>query len=142
MSESRPDVSFIVRDNETATARALEDRNFIHAYLLVHALVESLLRVFLKNHDENTTFHGLIEGYKQFLSEQEYPEPTFAKELTEFNRHRNRIIHQLWRKGFSFANTQAEPAARAAVIMYGLFVEWLETFDPEITTLGFEYDAA
>jgi len=24
--------------------------------------------------------------------------------------------------------------------MYGLFIEWIETFDPAITVLGFEYD--
>jgi len=52
----------------------------------------------------------------------------------------SRLVHQPWRRGFSFANTQAEPAAKAAVTMYGLFIEWIETFDPEITALGFEYD--
>lgn len=140
MSESRPDFSFIIRDNEVAAARALEEKNFVHAYLLVHALVESLLRMFMRDHNEKTTFHALVEAYRQFLREQEYPEPTFVQELTEFNRRRNRTTHQLWRKGFSFTNRQVEPAARAAVTMYGLFIEWLETFDPEITALGFEYD--
>jgi len=140
MSEPRPDFSFIIRDNESAAARALQEENFVYAYLLVHALVESLLRLFLRNHEEEKTFHGLIQEYKQFLLKQNYPEPTFLKELTKFNRRRNRIIHQLWRKGFSFTNKQTESAAKAAVLMYGLFIEWLETFDPEITTVGFEHD--
>jgi len=139
MSDTRPDFSFIVRDNEAAVAHALAAGEFIQAYLLVHALMESLLRVFLKVHEE-TTFHALIERYKGFLLEQGQPEPTFVKELAEFNRRRNRIVHQLWRKGFSFTNRQVEPAASAAVMVYGLFIEWLETFDPEIKAAGFKYD--
>lgn len=140
MTEPRPDFSFIVRDNEAAAARALQERNFVHAYLLVHAVVESLLRVFLKDHRQRVTFDKLIEGYSRFLSEQDYPEPTFVKELTEFNRRHSWCTIRLRRRGFSFTNREAEPAARAAVTMYGLFIEWIETFDPEITALGFEFD--
>ena len=140
MTEPRRDFSFIVRDNEAAVARALQEGNFVQAYLLVHAVLESLLRVFLQDHREKMTFEGLIETYRRFLSEHDYPQPTFVKELTEFNRRRNRIVHELWRRGFSFTNSQAEPAAKAAVKMYGLFIEWIETFDSEITDLGFEYD--
>lgn len=139
MSDTRPDFSFIVRDNEAAAARALAEGEFIQAYLLVHALVESLLRIFLRVHEE-ATFHALIERYREFLKEERQPEPTFVKELTEFNRRRNKIVHQLWRKGFSFTNRRTEPAARAAVTVYGLFIEWLETFDPEIKVAGFKYD--
>ncbi len=141
MSETRPDLSFIVRDNESAVARALEDKNFLYAYLLVHALVESLLRVFLRDDRREASFHELIESYKRFLAQEDYPEPTFVSELAEFNRRRNRITHQLWRNGHSFTNEQAQSAAEAAVMMYGLFIEWLDTFDPEITTRGFEYDS-
>jgi hypothetical protein len=138
--ETRPDHFFIVRDNEHAAARALVAGEFIQAYLLVHALIESLLRIFLRVEEEDTTIHALIERYKRFLEEQEYPEPTFVKELTDFNRRRNRIVHQLWRKGFSFTNRQAEPAARAAVTVYGLLIEWIETFDLTIKAKGFRYD--
>jgi hypothetical protein len=94
----------------------------------------------LRVEEEDTTIHALIERYKRFLEEQEYPEPTFVKELTDFNRRRNRIVHQLWRKGFSFTNRQAEPAARAAVTVYGLLIEWIETFDLTIKAKGFRYD--
>ena len=139
MSDTRPDFTFIVQDNEAAAARAIAAGEFIQAYLIVHALIESLLRIFLKVH-EDTTFHALIDRYKRFLEEQKYPEPTFVKELTEFNRRRNRIVHQLWRTGFSFTNRQAEPAASAAVMVYGLFIEWLETFEPTIKAVGFKYD--
>ena len=139
MSEIGPGSSSIVRDNEAAAARAIEEQNHLQAYFLVHTLVESLLRAFLQE-DREVKFSSLIDGYKRFLAEQYYPAPTFVKELTEFNKRRNRIVHQLWRRGFSFTNKQAEPAARAAVTMYALLIEWLETFDPEIIKLGFEYD--
>jgi hypothetical protein len=138
MSETRIDLSFIVRDNEAACGRALADQNYVQAFLLVHALIESLLRAFLHRHGRDTSFHALIKAYQGFLAEQQQLQPTFVKELIEFNQRRNRIVHQLWRKGFSFTNRQAERAARAATMMYGLFIEWLETFEPEITTLGFE----
>ncbi len=139
---SSVDFSFIVRDNEAAAARALESQNFVQAYLLVHALVESLLRTFLSNKRHDCAFHTLIREYKQFLADEQQLEPTFVEELTEFNRRRNRLVHQLWRTGFSFTNGHAESAARAAVVMYGLFIEWLETFDSDITDSGFNYDGA
>ncbi|HUT75433.1 MAG TPA: hypothetical protein VM221_11455 [Armatimonadota bacterium] len=140
MPETGPDFSLIIADNEAAAGRAFETGNFVHAYLLVHALVESLLRAFLGNQLEAANFCTLVDGYKRWLQQEKYPYPTFANELVEFNRRRNRIVHQLWRKGFSFTNRQAEPAARAAVVMYGLLIEWLADFQPEIVQLGFEYD--
>ena len=139
--EARPDFSIIVRDNEQAAAQALADESFVQAYLLVHALIESLLRVFLRiSEGKDVSFHNLIRKYQSYLKEQDYPIPTFMNELTQLNRRRNRIVHRLWRKGFSLTNRQTEPAARAAVTMYGLLIEWLETFDPEITHIGFRYD--
>ncbi|MDP8980529.1 MAG: hypothetical protein M3O35_08065 [Acidobacteriota bacterium] len=150
MSEPRIDFSFIVRDNEAACERALAEQNYVQAYLLMHALIESLLRAFLHRHSSDSSFHALIRAYEGFLTEQHLPpifvaeqqhlQPTFVKELIKFNQQRNRIVHQLWRKGFSFTNMHAEPAARAAAMMYGLLIEWLQTFQPEITALGFEYD--
>ena len=139
--QSRPDFSLIVSDNETATAEALARGDFVQAYLLVHALLEALLRLFLRiPADEDINFNGLIYKYRQHLEMADYPIPTFIDELVQFNRRRNRIVHQLWRKGSSFTNRETESAARAAVVMYGLFIEWLETFDSEITRIGFQYD--
>ena len=137
----RPDYSIIIKDNEQAAAEALAAGNFVQAYLLVHALIEALLRLFLhipENH--NINFADLIKKYQSFLEQKHYPIPTFVDELIQFNRRRNRIVHQLWQKGYSFTNRQTEPAARAAVIMYSLLIEWLETFDSEITHIGFQYD--
>jgi len=140
-NQARPDFSIIVKDNEEAAAQSLADGQFVQAYLLVHALVEALLRLFLRIPDEtNVSFNGLIQKYRSYLAAQRYPIPTFIDELTQFNRRRNRIVHQLWQKGHSYKNRQSEPAARGAVMMYGLLIEWLETFDSEITQIGFRYD--
>lgn len=123
-----------------AAAEALAARNFVQAYLLVHALIEALLRLFLRVPEENNaSFADLVEKYRSYLKQMNYPYPTFIDELIQFNRRRNRIVHQLWQKGHSFTNRQTEPAARTAVIVYGLFIEWLETFDSEITQIGFQY---
>jgi hypothetical protein len=105
------------------------------------ALIEALLRMFLRIPDEKkVSFDDLVRQYRSYLESERYSFPTFIDELTKFNRWRNRVVHQLWRKGHSFTNRQTESAARGAVMMYGLLIEWLETFDPEITTIGFRYD--
>ena len=131
----------IIKDNEQAAAEALAAGNFLQTYLLVHALIEALLRLFLRMpEDKDVSFANLVQEYRSYLERQHYPFPTLIGELTQFNRRRNRIVHQLWRKGHSFTNRQTEPAARAAVMMYGLLIEWLETFDSEITHIGFRYD--
>jgi len=137
----RPDYSIIIKDNEQAAAQALADGNFLEAYLLIHALVESLLRLFLRIPERKPiSFDNLINKYRSYLDEEHYPSHTFTDELMQFNRRRNRIVHQLWRKGYSYTNRQTERVAYAAVIVYGLLIEWLETFDPEITQVGFQYD--
>ena len=141
VEQARPDFSRIVSDNEQAAAEALTRGDFVQAYLLVHALIEALLRLFLRIPDgEDISFNDVVLKYRGYLEEAHYPFPTFMDELTQFNRRRNRIVHQLWRKGFSFINRQTEQGARAAVMMYGLLIEWLETFNPEITKIGFRYD--
>ena len=135
----KSDFSVIIDDNEKAARDAFERGDYLQAFLLIHSLMESLLRLFLNEADQEVKFSLLIKKYDQFLDEQNYPVKTLVKELTEFNRRRNRIVHQLWQKGFSYTNRQAETAANAALILYGLAIEFLETWDPEITRLGFEY---
>jgi hypothetical protein len=141
MANSKRDFSFIIRDNEYAARLALDQQNYVQAFLLVHALIESLLRHFLDWHEEHFTFNTLIKEYEDFLKRERYPHPTFVKELIEFNRRRNRVVHQLWKKGYSFTNRQLKDSAFAAVAIYGLLIEWVEAFDPEIIELGFQYDA-
>ena len=61
MEEARPNFSLIVSDNEQAVANALEREDFVQAYLLVHALMEALLRLFLHIPEEkNVRFEDLI----------------------------------------------------------------------------------
>jgi len=140
MTIQKSDISAIVKDNEQAVLRALDSADYIQTFLLVHALIESLLRVFLNKQESRLTFDELIKEYQKFLTEVQYPIPTFVEQLTQFNRRRNRMIHDLWKKGHSLTNQQAKGAAQASIMMYGLFIEWLETFDPDIVNSGFEYD--
>lgn len=133
------DFQAIVRDNENAVRSALDRADYVRAFLVVHILIESLLRVFLKETDDEVKFSTLINKYVQYLDQNQYPYNTFVKELREFNGRRNRIIHNLWKKGYSFTNRQAKNAASASVTMYGLFIEWLETFEPDIEQKGFFY---
>lgn len=140
-TRARTDLSNIIKDNEQAIAQSMFEGHHLQAYLLIHALVEALLRVFLRVPEEKElTFDRLIHMYRSYLNQERHQFPTFIDELTQFNRRRNQIVHRLWRTGQSFTNLQTEVAARAAVQMYGLFIEWLETFDPEISQIGFKYD--
>jgi hypothetical protein len=130
------DFSFIIVDNECTVRNAMNHGDYVQAVLLLHCLVESLLRMFLGEMDEEIKFSVLVKRYENFLLGQSYPIPTFAQELRQFNKRRNRIIHQLWRKGYTFTNKQAEDAARVSVIIYGLLIEFLETFDEDIVHKG------
>ena len=140
MSDGFPRFKSIVANNEQAAHQALGRGDYLQTVLLMHALVESLLRQFLHETGDKPSFAGLIKKYEDYLQSEGYPIPTFVKELTEFNKRRNRIVHNLWQRGYTFTNTQAELAAEGAVIMYGLLIEWLETFTPDIAEHGFHND--
>ena len=139
MMSERLDFKLIIQDNEKAARQAFDRGDYLQAFLLIHTLLESLLRLFLKETEEEVKFSRLVKKYDHFLEDQNYPVKTLVEELTEFNRRRNRIIHQLWRKGYSYTNHQSKDAANAALILCGLAVEFLETWEPEITQIGFEY---
>ena len=129
----------IVADNEAAAQAAYQRGDYVSCFLLEHSLIEALLRAFLgKTKREN--FDALIKAYETFLTQECQAGTTFVKELTAFNRRRNRVIHELWEKGYTVTNEKLAPACQAAFQVYGLFIEWLETFDPEITDFGFEYE--
>jgi hypothetical protein len=127
----------VVQDNESAVARSLGDGNFVQAYLLIHALTESLLRAVLGQEDDRLSFNDLVNAYRMFLDQNNYPTSKFVDELVQFDRRRNRIVDQLWRKGFTVTNDHTELAARAGVMMYGLLIEWLSTFHDSIAQKGF-----
>lgn len=129
--------ALVVADNERAAQAAIDRRDFVEAFLLLHALTEALLKTFLEKEDERMRFDDLVREYEKYLKAEHQKEPAFVKELREFNRRRNRIIHNLWRKGFTLTNKWTEQAAGAALITYSLLIEWLETFDSEISKHGF-----
>ena len=143
MTQDRADFSIIVSDNESAAKAAFDRGDFLQSFLLIHALTDALLRSFLQiPNDRQMTFDKLIKSYQLFLEDQKYPKAQFVSELTSFNRRRNRITHELWAKGYSATNLQAEQAASVAITVYSLFIEWLSTFDAEVSQSGFDYDDA
>ncbi len=129
----------IVNDNETAARSAYQRGDYVSCFLLVHSLIEALLRAFLTK-TKKERFSDLITAYATYLQQEGQARSTFVDELTGLNRRRNRIVHELWRNGYTATNKTLEPICRAAFIVYGLFIEWLETFQPEITDFGFEYE--
>jgi len=135
----KTDFSLIIKDNEGAAQVAFDRGDYLQAFLLIHTLLEALLRLFLKDTDKEVKFSTLIKRYDIFLEKQHYTVKTLVNELTQFNRRRNRIVHQLWKKGYSYTNRQSKGAAEAALIMYGLSIEFFETWDLEIEQIGFEH---
>ena len=138
---TRLDLSFIITDNESTVQRSIKNGDYVQAFLLIHSLIESLLRVFFERTDleDKSGVYDFINVYKEYLTQQEYPFPTFIDELTEFNKRRNRVVHQLWRKGYTYTNNKLKEEAGASVMLYSLFIEWLQTFDPELKNLGFKF---
>lgn len=119
--------SNIVADNEGAAQSAFQRKEYIICFLLLHSLIEGLLRTFLKK-SVNDTFNELVKSYITHLKSEGQGKITFEKELTEFNKRRNRVVHQLWEKGYTRTNKGLKPACLAAFQMYVLFIEWLDTF--------------
>lgn len=141
MSQERNHVidSDIVAENEDRARAAYDRGDYVLCFLLIHSLIEALLRAFLSKTGRER-FSDLITAYERYLENQGQVRPTFVDELTEFNHRRNHVVHNLWKHGYGATNEKLESACRAAFIMFGLFIEWLETFDPAITDLGFNYE--
>lgn len=129
---------FIVKDNEKAAKAALDREDWLQAFLLIHMLLESLMRIFLKI-SGSSNFNDTIKEYKKFLDRESPGITSFVDELTQINRRRNRIVHNLWQKGYTFTNQQVKEAAFAAVGIYGLFIEFLQTYDDNLGDKGFQY---
>ncbi len=129
----------IVDDNEAAAQAAYQRGDYVSCFLLVHSLIEALLRAFLSK-SSRESFDDLIKAYDRFLRQERRSGATFVRELTELNRRRNRVVHQLWKKGYTATNENLAPACQAAFQVYGLLIEWLETYNPEIADIGFEYE--
>lgn len=130
----------IVTENELVAREAYERGDYVLGFLLAHSLVESLLRAFLTKTGKES-FSELVQSYGKKLKGEGQSALTFVAELTAFNKRRNRVVHDLWRRGYPSTNNRTlDTACRGAFMMYGLLIEWLETFEPEITASGFEYE--
>ena len=129
----------IIEDNEAAVKAAYLQGDYVICFLLIHALIEAILRALLKK-TKRERFTDLIKEYERFMRKQGQKKFTFVDELTKFNKRRNDVIHELWERGYTATNRKLESVCRKAFLMYGLFIEWLETFEPEIKIYGFEYE--
>ena len=56
----------IVADNEAAAQAAYQRGDYVSCFLLIHSLIEALLRAFLSK-TKRESFNGLILAYKEFL---------------------------------------------------------------------------
>lgn len=108
-------------------------------FLLIHSLIEGLLCTFWDRRKKHT-FNELIKDYEYYLKKEKQEKLTFVEELKKFNKRRNKVVHLLWEKGYNATNDKLEPACRDAFTLYGLLIEWIETFDPEIVEKGFGYE--
>ncbi len=120
-----------VQENEAELQRSMESGGYVQVVLLSHTLIESYLREFLGEKKEEVRFSYLIARYQKYLDGIKYPTPTFVEELTQLNRRRNRVVHQLWRKGYKRTNEDLKDVAGYAQLTYALYVQWLLTFDPD-----------
>jgi len=89
----RHKLSEVVADNEATLMKVMDSGNYIQVFLVAHTLIESYLREFLSEKEEETKFSSLVSKYQKFLKSISYTVPTFVTELTELNCRRNRIIH-------------------------------------------------
>ena len=129
----------IIEDNEAAVKAAYLHGDYVTCFLLIHTLIEAILRALLKK-TKREKFTDLIKEYEMFLRKQGQKRLTFVDELTKFNQRRNNVIHELWERGYSATNRKLGSVCRKAFSMYGLFIEWLETFEPKIKIYGFEHE--
>lgn len=137
-AENMKQLSEIIRDNENVAQTALTRKDYVQAFLLIHSLVESLLRSVYRAQKKDVTFASLIKRHEDYLEKRGFNETIFVEELTEFNRRRNRIIHNLWKEGYSETNFKCQEAATGAIILYGLLIDYFLAIRPEISEHGFE----
>ena len=131
-----------IEDLENKAVEFFEQREFLVSFLLFHTLTEALLRAFLRKGDKETRFSNLVKDLESFLCTPPYAQPRGSvqrtiKQLTEYNQFRNRIIHNLWKHGYSRWNILCKEAARQAYIIYLLTAEYLETFSDELNKYHF-----
>ncbi|MEW5797127.1 MAG: hypothetical protein AB1772_12320 [Candidatus Zixiibacteriota bacterium] len=67
MVDSSRDMRLIVSDNEQAVATALSSGSYVLAFLLVHSLIEGLLRFVLRKNDDRVKFSQLIVKFSQLV---------------------------------------------------------------------------
>ena len=129
----------IISENENAARDAFNRGDYVICFLLIHSLIESLLRAFLGKTGEET-FNNLIKSFNKLMKSEGQNQSTFINELSELNRRRNRVIHELWAKGYSVTNENLKNVCQVSFMVFGLLIDWISTFNPEIIESGFDYE--
>jgi len=117
-----------IKDNIQAADNSFNERNYLFTFLLNYSLCESVLRIALNCHKKSASFKELIELYEKYLKDRNYPYNTFNRELRAMNSRRNRIVHDLWKYGYSKINKNSKGSAQMSSIVFSLLLEWFETF--------------
>jgi hypothetical protein len=132
----------VIADNEAAAKAAFRNGDYVLCFLLEHALVEALLRTYLDDWRDERRFADLVAEYCRMEIAEGQARAEFREDLEGFNRRRNRVVHRLSRVGYGRTNQSQnlKDACVAGMLLYTLFIEWLETFDPDIVSAGFKYD--
>lgn len=130
-------MSQIVKDLEIQAYRFWKKGDCYVAYLIFHSLIEGALRDFLNIcPDTELRFCDLIDRLAKFLETPPYTQPKdpvhrTIDRLTKFNRARNKLVHNLWRYGYSQLNQKSKRLSQQAFVTYVLEVEYLGTFNED-----------
>jgi len=130
-------MSKIIQDLEKQAYKYWKNGDYYISFLLFHSLLEGALRDFLKiPFDKDLKFSELIDKLQIFLTTEPYKQPEeqpgeLTENLKKFNKARNKLIHNLWKYGYSDLNKKSKRLAQKAFITYNLELEYLATFDEE-----------
>ena len=127
----------VIEDLERQAYKFWKRGDYYIAYLIFYSLIEGALRDFLKvSPNVDLRLSDLISKLEKFLETPPYTQPKSAvkntiENLTKFRKHRNKLVHNLWRYGYNELNKKSKQLARQAFISYLLQVEYLGTFNEE-----------
>lgn len=130
-------MSKIIQDLEKQAYKFWKNGDYYILFLIFHSLLEGALRDFLKiPFNKGLKFSELINKLQDFLTTEPYKQPEefpgeLTKNLKNFNKMRNKLIHNLWKCGYLDLNKKSKKIAQRAFITYNLEIEYLATFDEE-----------
>jgi len=127
----------IVKDLESQAYKFWIRGDYYISYLIFYSLIEGALRDFLEvSSDADVRLCDLISRLEEFLETPPYTQlkssiKNTIENLTRFRKHRNKLVHDLWRYGYSELNQKSKQLAQKAFMTYLLDTEYLGTFNEE-----------